>query len=299
MAIAQSDAVTGDNIVAVWYLRDAGSATGWTMKSWLTSDVAEAIKSVKVATGVSDPEDGLWEVDAPLGVLTGIDPEQPKDYSKGVLVDDPLFPVVDLSADGEALVDILTTIGYKSANLSIDWTNGCATGVVLGGVVEAFELGMAQPMVDDAAAATATEATSLLVNEAMNCKQTPSPPCTPKTTTVTAVPVATGACNWVLTGSTTTPATGGSTVTCNYVVHKAFTQTRTITKTLSNCTTTVCTQIRIGFASGSPTSCTIFLPSGPSYSCPASPSCAGPASASVTCSAAAATAWGPWGPPCP
>jgi hypothetical protein len=83
LALAKDDAVSGDNIVAVWYLRNSDGS--WSKKSWLTNDITEAIKSVKLSTGIPDSEDENWEAGQDLRILPAEDPENPTDYSKGLL----------------------------------------------------------------------------------------------------------------------------------------------------------------------------------------------------------------------
>jgi len=78
VALADSGLTTGDNIVAVWYVRDVATNT-WTVKSWLTDDVTEAVKSVKIQAGIADSEDEHWDLDAPLSILAGENPEQHND----------------------------------------------------------------------------------------------------------------------------------------------------------------------------------------------------------------------------
>lgn len=129
LALADPAALSGDNIVAVWYQRDAG---GWTAKSWETSDPWEAIKSVKLALGVADEEDERWGVPGSDDDLAAV--EEPKDYTVGVLAEDPLAPLIVGSPDRAALVEFLTSIGYKAADVPVDKDDGCTTNAKLDGM---------------------------------------------------------------------------------------------------------------------------------------------------------------------
>jgi len=133
LALADMAAVSGGNIVTVWYQRDA---SGWTAKSWETTDPWVAIKSVKQAMGIPDAEDERWG--APGLGMSVTDAEQPKEYAAGVLVEDPLASFIVGSPDRASLVEFLTSIGYKAADVSVDEEeDGCTTNAKLDGMAAA------------------------------------------------------------------------------------------------------------------------------------------------------------------
>lgn len=142
LALAKSEAVTGDNIVAVWYVRGETPTSEWTMKSWRTSDPVEAIKFVKGELAISDAEDELWDMDGSLATLPGENPEAPQNYSKGLLLDDPLFPLVEFDPDGSQLIGLLTDIGYKSATIELDWKDNCPGDNIVERIAVGFDWGV-------------------------------------------------------------------------------------------------------------------------------------------------------------
>lgn len=297
LALAKADTTSGSNIVAVWYIRDTTDPTLWTSKSWTTLDAAEAVKSVKISMGIPDSEDPNWQLDEPLEVLPGQTPEEAKDYSKGILVDDPLYPIVAASTDHTSLVQMLKDIGYSVADVTIEHAANCESAVLLTDIAIAFEWGIAQPITTEAEEAAASEGTNAMMTVLAAC-QAPPPPCTPSVGAWTNGAVTAGPCNWVYTSQDVVTRMGGYNHTCNYEARKYFRQTRTATATRSDCTTYTCTQIRIGYAAAAG-SCTSWYATGtPLPACPTPPSCLGNPPAATSCSATAPTTWGPWGPPC-
>lgn len=227
LALAKSDAVVGDNIVAVWYIRDTSATGGWAAKSWLTTSVKEAVWSVKQVTGIPDTEDPNWELDEPLGVLPSTI-EPPKDYDKGVLTLDPLYPVISMSPDPAPLVELLATIGYKVASVSLEQSATCTPIGQLVELAGAFEWGIAQVVTDDASAVAQAEGTLEFLTTIGSCGETtPSAPCTPGLAGAWVEARAVmGNCIWSHTGGTVSVVMGGKKRVCNYVAPKYFSQRR-------------------------------------------------------------------------
>lgn len=137
---------------------------------------------------------------------------------------------------------------------------------------------------------------SLLVCMQTTPPPTPVPPCTRTVGPWVMGPLVPGTWSWVLDGTVgPTPATGGYTMTCNYVAQKVFTQTRSATVTRTNCTTYTCTQIRFGTVRSAILPCATWYTTGtPVPGCPPNPTCAGPATGTTTCAAVTPTVWNAW-----
>jgi hypothetical protein len=133
LALADQSVTTGDTLIAVWYRREA---TGWTAKSWSTGDRWEAIKAVKSELGISDDEDDRWDIGGNVGSNSAA--EAPKDYTSGVLADDPLAPLVASSPDRDVIVQFLASIGYKAADVLVEKDDGCTTDAKLDGMAAAI-----------------------------------------------------------------------------------------------------------------------------------------------------------------
>ncbi|MFN7022389.1 MAG: hypothetical protein ACK4WH_13815 [Phycisphaerales bacterium] len=160
LALADPSATLGDNLVAVWYQRDP---TGWSAKSWETTDPWEAIKSVKQEMGFPDVEDERWGIPGSDAAVTNA--EQPKDYSEGVLANDPLATLVSSSPDRDAIVDFLTTVGYKAADVPVEKDDGCTTNARLDGMAAAT----AETLVGDEATAVDRSMTAWIASGSAGC----------------------------------------------------------------------------------------------------------------------------------
>lgn len=138
VALSKADSTYGENIVAVWYIRE-GNGT-WSTKSWSTSDKGEAIKSVKVQMGLPDSEDALWDDGITTAVLAQKATSIPEDYQKGLLASDPYAQVLTDPFEREFVVEILADVGYRAASVLLDKaaTTGCVDPLLtkLAGEVE-------------------------------------------------------------------------------------------------------------------------------------------------------------------
>jgi hypothetical protein len=90
------------------------------------------IKAVKLELGIADVEDERWGLGG--SGTPEADAEQPKDYAAGVLADDPLAGLVASSPDRDSIVEFLTAIGYKAADLPVEKDDGCTTDAKLDGM---------------------------------------------------------------------------------------------------------------------------------------------------------------------
>lgn len=125
LAIADPSFTIGDNIVSVWYYRDGED---WASKAWTSQDPWEAIKALKLELGIPDEQDERWSAADWSAPGQGVgDPEPPSDYLKGLLADDPFAALVIASPDGDLLVTLLASVGYKAADLPIDKNDNCTT----------------------------------------------------------------------------------------------------------------------------------------------------------------------------
>ncbi len=122
LALADPGSVTGNNLVAVWYIK--GSA-GWTTKSWMTTDPWKAINSVKAELGIPDAEDERWGFPGD-GSASGS--SAPADYTSGVLATDPVAALILGSPDRDAIVQLLATVGYTVANVPVEKGGDCPVG---------------------------------------------------------------------------------------------------------------------------------------------------------------------------
>lgn len=149
LALTDPSAATGDNLIAVWYKREV---TGWTTKSWETADPWEAIKAVKTELGISDDEDERWGL---LGSSGAAVAGAAKEYVAGILADDPLAPLVVSSPDRAAIVEFLTSVGYKAADITVDKGVGaCGASALLSAYAAGIEADLVQcEAIDKATAA--------------------------------------------------------------------------------------------------------------------------------------------------
>jgi len=142
---APPDVTVGDNIVAVWYVRDPSAPGGWIAKSWETTSRAEVVKSVKTALGISDAEDDRWEFAEKSEIDAVLSPEQSKNYDRGLLADDPFAALLAASPDRDEVVAAIASWGYKAADVNADkGLASCSSGAVLSAFAAATEAGLTE-----------------------------------------------------------------------------------------------------------------------------------------------------------
>jgi hypothetical protein len=107
LAVKNPSTLNGDNLAAVWY---ESGPDGWAAQSWYASDPWTGVKSLKITLGIGDEQDAIWEMT--LGAQPSGDPIQAAPLtSAGVIENDPLQPMIEASADPEAVVQTLITLG--------------------------------------------------------------------------------------------------------------------------------------------------------------------------------------------
>ena len=145
LALRDESLIVGQNIVSVWYSNPGVPGAEWPAVAWESQDQWEAIKWTKEAFGISDAYDFLWPTtDAPF---VGGSTEVPQNYFKGLLTSDP-FAALVAQPDGDQIVELLASMGYKAASIAIDQNGQCSTKVILAALADttAFAV-LAQPPV--------------------------------------------------------------------------------------------------------------------------------------------------------
>ena len=143
LALRDESLIVGQNIVSVWYSNPGVPGAEWPAIAWESQDQWEAIKWTKEAFGISDAYDFLWPTsDAPSA---GGSSEAPQSYFKGLLTSDP-FAALVAQPDGEQIVILLASMGYKAASIAVDQNGPCSTRVILSALADttAFAV-LAQP----------------------------------------------------------------------------------------------------------------------------------------------------------
>jgi hypothetical protein len=242
LAIADQSAVTGENIVAVWYSRE--STQDWSKRSWTTDDVASVIKSMKISLGIPDSEDENWEINQSVQVLPTDAPLIAKEYDKGLFVDDPLYNFVASSDDPVSLVAFLDEVGYKVADIKIDHPASCTVDAQLEVMARAVENGLAIVVTDEESSKSQTEAMAAEIATLAACQPAVTPACTPGVTGpwVLGAVVGPKGCSWSVT-DTWTAVTAGRAYTCSYEYCCTYTRTRSAPAVKADCSVYTCTQI--------------------------------------------------------
>ncbi len=257
LALSKEENTIGENIVAVWYIRHADRS--WSKKSWLTNDIGEAIRHVKISTGIPDSDDAKWEVARDLRLPPSDDPESPKNYDKGLLECDPLYPLVSTSSDAESIVSFLADVGYKAARIAIDYPTSVTTDEQLDVMAIAIEAGHSIVVHDQQSAFAQTEAMASII--ATTSATQPGTACVPGITgpwTLGAI-VGPSGCAWSVTDSWVA-VTGGRSYTCTYEWCCTYTRVRSAPAVRADCSTYTCSQIEIQRVCAAPIVCTSFVP---------------------------------------
>jgi hypothetical protein len=121
LALADRTAVSGENLIAVWY---AHQGTTWTSTAWTMPDPCQAVRAVKHLMGIPDAQDHRW--DLPCLGEGGQEPAPPGEpYTNGVLDNDPLAFLVHSAPDRNAIIRLLVQLGYPAANIPVDLEDEC------------------------------------------------------------------------------------------------------------------------------------------------------------------------------
>jgi len=145
LASAPSAITGGDDIVAIWYVRDAGVADGWTTKLWTTTTGAEAMKIIKSSLGIPDEEDDRWELADKSEIDAVLTPEQSKNYDLGLFADDPFTAVFATAPDRDEAIGAIASWGYNAADPKEGkGIESCSSGAVLSALAAGSEADLAQ-----------------------------------------------------------------------------------------------------------------------------------------------------------
>lgn len=103
-------------------------------------DPTEVVKSIKATLGIPDEDDYLWGLDPDADLMLDAETETASDYDKGLLVQDPLYPVVATLSNPDALIETLKTVGYRVADPHFEMSSSlCGTDTFLNEVASAAE----------------------------------------------------------------------------------------------------------------------------------------------------------------
>ncbi|MBX3405352.1 MAG: hypothetical protein KF869_01205 [Phycisphaeraceae bacterium] len=133
LALRDLSQAVGDNIVAVWYENPLVQGEAWTAKAWESQDQWKAIEWVKAQFDIGDEWNQFWPTSAAVPHTPTTEP--PVEYFKGVLDTDPMAAWV-AGSEGEEIVAVLTSIGYKSASVPVDKEGPCDTKTVLAALAD-------------------------------------------------------------------------------------------------------------------------------------------------------------------
>ena len=140
LALAAVGSTTGSNLAGVWYLRQD---TGWETKSWDSTSPYKIIKSVKSAVNIPDIYDGYWAVPRKSAIATATSAGNAIEYHKGVLASDTLSTWIESQANRDEIVEALTSVGWKSADIVAEkvarGTGNCDEKSVMTGIAAATE----------------------------------------------------------------------------------------------------------------------------------------------------------------
>ncbi|MBY0308139.1 MAG: hypothetical protein K2Q09_05310 [Phycisphaerales bacterium] len=171
---------TGDNLVAVWYVRPATVSGAWDAKTWDSTDQWDAIKTVKAEAGIADGWDSYWPTsDSPTFAAA----LPAKAYSKGFLATDALGVAVNSQMQRDAYVEALTEWGAKVADLNFEkMESGCGDKPVLNAIAETVGAAASSPTMTLEAEMTLFNTTLAATCE--DYEECAQPPATPAPTVI-------------------------------------------------------------------------------------------------------------------
>lgn len=160
LALADPQSVAGENLKAVWYIRN-GQA--WEAKSWEVADQYAAVKEVAAQLGITDADAWRWDL-AAAAVSAAVPAGVPASYVSGMLESDPLLTVVQSSGDRDGVIELLAAIGYKVADIPAEKTGqgNCDETSVLWGMAAATEFAITYPAASRSQMAVAYAETVIL-----------------------------------------------------------------------------------------------------------------------------------------
>jgi hypothetical protein len=123
LAVAKPGVANGENLIAVWYVRETSGGTTWAAKTWEDTTWPGIAQRLKDDLGLTDQELEIFG-QGPTGSAAA---SAPANYTGGFIEGDPMIQIVN-DADPttrEMLVDILKDVGYKIADPVFDEKDDC------------------------------------------------------------------------------------------------------------------------------------------------------------------------------
>ena len=303
VAIAKPGATVGDNLHTVLFLR---TTDGWNAYSWVSALPEQALYTCKISLNIPDSDDDLFARPDLVELFDPLGARPPQPYLAGMLVDDPLFPVVQNSQTPAALVDLLVEMGYPAAALR---------PIEGGGDMEICtdERRMLDSMADTVDWAgpgiysTAEQADQLVTGMSLNLRMCvepepepepePDPDCTPEKITPWATTLVPETCRWFYIGIRSEPRIDENyRWSCMFELRRYFNEFRSAKFRKADCSEVTCTQKRRGYTPGTIIYCMVAKPEAtPPPSCPTTPNCPQPPlQYEAACKAEYANIWGDW-----
>lgn len=129
VAFSEVGTTIGDNLVAVWYVRQGDS---WIQKSWSEKDRWAIVQQIKGDLSIGGEYDFRWGV---AGANNQGVADQPVAVGNGVLATDPLATVMESVSDPKPLLETLVGQGYEAVKTPTDFSAaGCAVDSMLGDI---------------------------------------------------------------------------------------------------------------------------------------------------------------------
>lgn len=135
VAFSADGTTIGDNLVAVWYVRQGDS---WLQKSWSEKNRWAIVQQVKGDLGISDAYDYRWGV---AGTTNQSAAGEPVGVVNGVLATDPLSPMMESLSDPQPVVETLVEAGYEAVSTPTDFSStGCSLDSMIGNIALAVSV---------------------------------------------------------------------------------------------------------------------------------------------------------------
>lgn len=309
VAMAKPDAIIGDNLHTVLFMR---TPTGWDAYSWRTATPSQALYTAKTVLNIPDEDHDLFGRPDLVELFDPFGARPPQAYLAGMLTDDPLFNIVQNSDTPGALVEMLVSMGYSAAAVtSLAGPN--EGGGETGGCIEESRMLTAMAETADWAGvgvfSTEAEAPTLVAAMAVNLMrcEPDEPDCVAEQLTPWAATVTPGSCYFALTGLRSEPRIDENyRWSCMYEIRRRFTEWRSAKFRKEDCSEVTCNREREGYTPGQTIYCMISKPDATPPTCGFEKpiSCPTPnLSEEPACKAPNATHWGPWknvpNVPCP
>jgi hypothetical protein len=129
LAVAKPGVANGDNLIAVWYVRESVGGTTWAAKTWEDTTWPGIAARLKNDLGLTDRQLEIFGQGASSGAMASA----PSNYTSGFVEGDPMVQVVNDADPGtrQMLIEILKDTGYKIADPVFDEKGDCDTNTKL------------------------------------------------------------------------------------------------------------------------------------------------------------------------